>query len=86
MNWRDVIREFVKHNLTERDGESYDIVRGTAALGGGAFVLFAAYDVFVLKRWDAVAYGIGFGSVLAALGAALRLNEGPSKPPKEPPT
>lgn len=81
MTWVNVLRQYVKHTLTERDGHSYDFFRGIALIGAMAFVVFTGYDVFWLKHWNPTEYGIGLGAVLAATAAAVRANEGAPTPP-----
>ncbi len=59
--------------LTESDNTTPCIVRIVAALGSANGLGLTAFDVVVRHvHFDVQAYGVGFGAILAAVGAALK--------------
>lgn len=61
--------------FTGIDGKTYDLGRALWALGVLVFLGATVYAIYKGQPWDAVAYGTGFGAVLAAGGAALWLKK-----------
>ena len=66
--------------LTGSDNSTHDIVRWLAAFGGLTGLCLQIFDVtWHHTKFDIQAFGIGLGSMLAGVGAALRLGM-PSEP------
>lgn len=64
----------IRQLLTGADNQTHDIVRWAAALGSLNGIALAAYDVIAhAAHFDFQAYGLGFGAMLAGVGAALKL-------------
>ena len=57
--------------FTGVDGQTYDLGRALWALGVMVFLGATVYSIYKGQTFDAIAYGTGFGAVLAAGGAAL---------------
>jgi hypothetical protein len=62
--------------FTGVDGVTYDLGRALWAAGVLVFLGATVYAIYRGQQWDAIAYGTGFGAVLAAGGAALWLKRG----------
>lgn len=69
------MRRQVKQVLTGRDNETYDIGRISLFIASMAFLVFTGYDLYLNKKFDAQAFGLGFGSMSAGAGALLKLKE-----------
>lgn len=67
-----VLRDF----FTCADNQTYDLGRALWAAGVIVFLGATVYAIYKGQQWDAIAYGTGFGAVLAAGGAALWLKKG----------
>lgn len=67
---------FIRHCLTGKDNETYDIVRVLALM---AVVEALALSVYVVvwksAPFSLVEYGTGIGVIFASIGAALKLKE-----------
>jgi hypothetical protein len=75
---------WLKELLTEADNVTPDFLRILACLG---VLVFLSLAVANWRAFDPMAFGTGFGAVLVAAGAAVRLNEGPrEQPPPAGPT
>jgi len=76
------MRKMIKDSLTGVDGESFDIVRVLSAL---VILVALGLTIYVVvykdTPFDIQSYGIGIGTIFAALGAALKLKE--NTEPKE---
>lgn len=70
----DSIKKFLKDLFTENDGESADMIMLCAFAGFAVFLVLQAH-VVVWKgaAFDAVQYGIAYGSMLTGLGIAFKL-------------
>lgn len=65
--------DWLKNLTTEADGKTPCIVRIGAAIGTMNAFGLTAYDVIVHHaHFDVQSYGIGFGAILGAVGAALK--------------
>jgi hypothetical protein len=68
------ILKVIDHSLTGIDGETYDPARICMALGINVFMFLSVYNtVFLGNAFVAQDFGIGFGAILAAGGAAIGL-------------
>ena len=66
------MKKFLIQVLTGIDNETFDIGRVLWALGALTFLGLAIYAVAIKgQAFDAMTYGAGLGTVLAAGGAAL---------------
>lgn len=63
----------IKQCLTGCDNETYDIARVLWALGVVVGVGLSVISVLKGQPWDIQSYGIGFGTLLAGGGAAVRM-------------
>ena len=65
---------FIKQHLTLSDNNTYDLVRVLSIV---AFAQFLGSELFVVYKsvsFDAQAFGIGLGAVIAGVGVALKFN------------
>ena len=69
---------FFRGLLTEADNATPDFLRIMAVLG---VVVFLGLAVANWQEFEPVTFGTGFGAVLVAAGAAVRINEGPTNAP-----
>jgi len=80
-----LVARILKDAATGLDGETYDVGRLLAILGGTAYIGMGIYGVVHATPDHPFAYqefGIGFGSMAAGVGALLKLKEGSEpKPP-----
>lgn len=67
------LKTLVSHCLTGIDGETYDPARVYLALAVAGFLAATLYAIYKGQAFDAQAYGIGFGALLAAGGLGVRL-------------
>ena len=68
------IKTIIGNLLTEPDNHTHCPVRYIALLSGVAGIGLAIYDVVANKRpFDIQQFGIGSGSLMAGVGAALKL-------------
>jgi hypothetical protein len=67
--------ELLKHSFTGKDNQTFDIGRILWALGCLSFLGCAFYALYRGQTWDAVAFGTGFGALLAGGGAAIGLKK-----------
>ena len=59
--------------FTGKDNQTIDVGRILWALGVLVFLYLSVYDIIRGSKFDAQMWGIGFGAVLAAGGAAIAL-------------
>lgn len=79
------MRQAINDLLTGDDNLTLDIFRVLACASIlVALVLQCITVAFPDRRFDIQAYGIGLGSILLAVGGALRLKDGPTSAPPEP--
>lgn len=72
----DSIKTALRQMVTGADNETHDIVRWVAGLGSLHGLFLAGWDVVVQHaHFDIQAFGVGFGAMLAGVGAALKLKE-----------
>jgi hypothetical protein len=74
------IKTMIKQSFTGADNATIDIGRILWVLGGLTFLCCAIYSIYKGQNWDAVAFGTGFGAVLAGGGAALGFKKGTEPP------
>lgn len=68
------VLKVIDHTLTGIDGETYDPARICLALGINVFLFLEIYNtVYLHQPFNAQDFGIGFGAILAAGGAAIGL-------------
>lgn len=66
------VLKVIDHTLTGIDGETYDPARICMALGINVFMFLELYNTVILEHaFNAQDFGIGFGAILAAGGAAI---------------
>ncbi len=65
------MKKFLKHCLTGRDNETFDVARVLWAMGGMAFIVFTGWTVFHTGAFDAQNYGTGFGLAMGGGGASV---------------
>lgn len=67
---------FIKQIFTGKDNATFDIVRVGAGGGIICALVLAMYDVIKMgNHFDIQSFGIGFGAMLGAVGAALVLKK-----------
>lgn len=70
------MKEIIKQLLTGKDNQTHDFVRWLGVL---AVLVALGLTVYVVvwrsQPFDLQQFGVGMGSVFAALGAALKLKE-----------
>ena len=67
----EFFKKVCKDWFTGPDGESYDIGRSLWFIGIMVFLGCTIYALWMGQKWDAIAYGTGFGGLLAGGGAAI---------------
>jgi hypothetical protein len=79
-----MLRQFIKHLLTENDNATYDTGRVLWAAGVVVFLYLAVYVTITKDEptFDFQAFGIGFGAVLAAGGGMVAWMRTPQSPGK----
>lgn len=77
----NLIAKVIKDSLTNAFGVDYDIGRILWALATLTFLFLACWAVIYNRQaFDAMSYGVGLGSVLAAGGAAIGMKQGAEIP------
>ncbi len=71
MTFLDHIKKIIKDSFTGKDGVTYDIGRMLWVKGAIIYNALSVYTVIHNHTFDFVAWGTGFGAVLAAGGIAL---------------
>lgn len=69
------MNNFLRHILTGKDCQTYDIARVLWGIGVLAFIGLAIYDTIVRGHFEPTNYGIGFGSTMVAGGAGIALKK-----------
>ncbi len=69
-------KTIILHTFTGVDNTTIDVGRILWVAGGLAFLGCAAYALYKGQAWDAVAFGTGFGLILAGGGGALMMKKG----------
>lgn len=68
------IQTLLKHCFTESDNLTFDLGRILWGIGGLIFFGISIYAViFKGQSWDPIAWGTGFGGVLAGGGATIAI-------------
>lgn len=62
---------FLKHCLTGKDNQTFDVARVLLAVGSMAFVVYTGWTVFHTGVFDAQSYGTGFGLAMGGGGASI---------------
>lgn len=68
------IPPWLRELLTEADNATPDFLRIIACLG---VIVFLGLAIVNWSVFEPITFGTGFGAVLVAAGAAVRINEGP---------
>ena len=68
-------KKLVVNTFTGKDNQTIDIGRIIWMMGALSFLGCTFYAIYKGQPWDAVAFGTGFGAVLAGGGVALKLKE-----------
>lgn len=66
----------VKQTFTGADNQTIDVGRILWVAGAFSFLGCAVYALYRGQSWDAVAFGTGFGLILAGGGGALMMKKG----------
>lgn len=69
----ELLKKVIKDCLTIANGEDYDVGKITGIGGIAIFFTLTIADFCIHKHFDAIAFGTGFGGMIAGLGAALML-------------
>ena len=77
MNW---LRDILTVNDPVDGKTYYDLVRVAVALGVVAGIAMEAYSVIYKTPFDFVAYGTGFGLLIAGAGGAMALRRDTEPP------
>lgn len=67
------VKNTLRYILTERNGRTYDIVRGLSFIGVLAGILLQVYATFRQVPFDLQNYGTGITAMIGGLGASLAL-------------
>jgi hypothetical protein len=68
--------DWFKHIVTGKDNQTHDVVRWGAVLGTLQALGLSSYDVIAHNaHFDLQAYGVGLGTLFAAVGAALGMKK-----------
>ncbi len=67
------MKTLLRHMFTGKDNETIDIARVLLASGVVSFIAFAGWHVVGNHQFDPLAYGGGFGALLAGGGAGIGL-------------
>ena len=76
----NLIKTVIKHCVTEKDGESYDLARILWAIGTLVFFGCTVYSLHKGQTFDYTSWGVGFGSVLAAGSIGIKVKETTEQP------
>lgn len=76
-------RKIIKDWFTGPDGETHDPARLLWIVGMVVFLFFVGHDVYKNNRFDMVNFGLAYGGLLAAGGAAVKIKESTEPKPKE---
>jgi hypothetical protein len=68
--------KFLKDSLTGADNQTFSTPRIAGCAVVLTFLGLSIADLVVNKRFDPQAFGIGAGAAIAAMGAAIKLDEG----------
>lgn len=72
---RRTLKKVLKDCATGIDGETYDVVRVLVILACVELLILQAKYLFITHEFSAQDFGVGFGAILAAGGAALGFKE-----------
>ncbi len=75
------MNRILKDLFTGPDGKTHDPARWLWMLGVACFLGFAGFQVYKSGAFDMVNFGIAYGTLLGAGGAAVRIKE--TTEPKE---
>lgn len=76
-----VVRNFFNDLLTEPDNHTFCPVRILSALGSIQYIAMATAAYIQHGVFDPQGYAIGFGAMLAGIGAALKLKKDSKEDP-----
>jgi hypothetical protein len=76
------MKTFFRLLLTGKDNETYEIGRVLLFIGYVSFLLFSAYDVFLLHHFDPLSFSAGLTGLLfgGSSGIAIKARTEPEKP------
>jgi len=77
------LKHMMRHTFTGRDNETIDLGRILWASGTLVFYAMSIHAVWKGQAFDPVAWGTGFGAVLAGGGLALKMKETTEPPVKD---
>jgi len=63
--------KFIKHCLTGKDNETFDLARVLWAMGALAFIAFVGWNVYRTGAFDAQNFGTGFGLIMGSGGGSV---------------
>jgi len=67
--------KWIRNVITEPDNQTVCIVRLMSIAGVAEFLFIAAKVALKAQAFDMQSFGIGFGSLLGGIGAALKLKK-----------
>ena len=73
--------DLLKNTFTGKDNKTIDIGRVIWMMGSITFIGCTIAELYIKGNWDAIAFGTGFGAVLAAGGFALKIKQGTEPDP-----
>lgn len=73
------MRKFLRLLLTGKDNETYEITRVLLFVGYLCFLIFSAFDVFILREFNPLDFSIGLTGILfgGASGIAIKAKTEP---------
>ena len=75
------LRRLITNTFTGKDNKTIDVGRIIWMMGAVTFIGCTIAEIYITGKWDAIAFGTGFGAVLAAGGFALKMKEGTEPDP-----
>lgn len=74
------MKKFIRNLFTEPDNQTFCPVRLIALVGAGQFIGLTVANYVQHAVFDPQAFALGFGGMLAGVGAALGLKKDSPKP------
>lgn len=71
----ELVGTVFKHTLTAKDGVTYDVGKVIWALGAMTYLGGAIFNMIKGLPFDYNGFGLGFGAVIAAGAAAIKIKE-----------
>jgi hypothetical protein len=71
--------KWFKDMLTEKDGQSFELLAALGAIGFAAVIVFQGYVTFKNGTFDPLTFTTGLGALLVSIGGGQKLK--PQAPP-----